>query len=247
MQRHIHCLILLLLITGCTAQPTIQEDLSMTRVNFDQSIDMRGKTISPFIVYHATGRLEKMPENAILEITTDRFIAIENDMKAWCRMSGHRLIELETDETCQRYYIQKQAPQPKDKKLAMIISEPHLETLISPLGLALAAAMSGMEVYLYFQGPAVKVLTKNYQASLKGIAKPFSGFARKGMAKAGHLPPEEKLRQLKDLGVHFYVCGGSLDPFGVAEDDLMFEDIVIAEYFTFLEIMKASDMQIFLQ
>ena len=40
----------------------------------------------------------------------------------------------------------------------MVISNPDLEELLSPLGFALAAALEGIEVRLYVQGPAVRIL-----------------------------------------------------------------------------------------
>ena len=162
-------------------------------------------------------------------------------------MTGYSLLEMETGNNYQRYYIQKVNIKKHERKLAMIISDPGLERLLSPLGLALSAALSGTDVYLYFQGPAVRVLKKYFKAKLSGIQKPFSSFARKEMAKAGHLPPQDKLEQLKELGARIYICGGSMDPFGVKKSDLIFDDIIIAEYLTFLEIMNNADIHIFLQ
>ena len=82
----------------------------------------------------------------------------------------------------------------------MIISHPGLEELLSSLGFALAAALGGGEDSLYFQGPAVRVLKRGFNARLQGIGRFFSAFARSGMDKTGHIPPQEKLRQLQDLG-----------------------------------------------
>ena len=79
------------------------------------------------------------------------------------------------------------------------------------------------------------------------IKKQFSSFARKEMAKAGHLPPQDKLEQLKELGARIYICGGSMDPFGVKKSELIFDDVIVAEYLTFLEIMDKADINIFLQ
>jgi len=191
--------------------------------------------------------LNDMQKGEILEVNTDKFEAIENDIGAWSRMTGFPLEGIETGDAYQRYYIRNVEAPKKEKKLAMIISDPGLEMLLSPLGLALSAALSGREVYLYFQGPAVKVLKKGFKANLSGIQRPFSTFARNEMAKAGHLPPQEKLHQLRELGSHFYICGGSMDPFGVKKSDLIFDDVIIAEYLTFLEIMENTDIQIFLQ
>ncbi|MFQ5811701.1 MAG: DsrE family protein [Anaerolineae bacterium] len=116
-----------------------------------------------------------------------------------------------------------------------------------PLGFALGAALEGIDVHIYFQGPATRVLTKNFKAQLQGINRPFSGFARKGMAKTGHIPPQDKLRQLRELGAHFYVCGPSMEHFKVKKSEFIFDDVIVAEYLTFMEIMNKADIHIFLQ
>jgi predicted peroxiredoxin/TusA-related sulfurtransferase len=235
------------LVIGCATHNQHSEALTMGKIPSNRSIDMRGKTITPFILYYAVKNLQDMQEGEILEVNTDKFEAIENDMNAWSRMTGHRLLEMETSNNYQRYFIEKVNIKKPERILAMIISDPGLEKLLSPLGLALSAALSGTDVYLYFQGPAVRVLKKNFKAKLSGIQKPLSSFARKEMAKAGHLPPQDKLEQLKELGARIYICGGSMNPFGVKKSDLVFDDVIVAEYLTFLEIMDNADIHIFLQ
>lgn len=236
-----------LVLSGCMAQKTNLGGLPMSALPAQKSIDMRGKTITPFILYHAVQNLNQMNEGDILEIGTDNFEAIENDIRAWTRMTGHVLADLENGSDYQRYYIKKADVKRRGKKLAMVISNPALEMLIAPLGVALSSALSGDDVYIYFQGPAVRVLKKKYVPKLSGLGRPFSSFARKGMARVGHLPPGDKLEQLKELGAHLYVCGGSMEPFGVKKSDLIFDDIIIAEYFTFLEIMDSADINMYLQ
>ncbi len=247
MFKHLSIVALASLVIGCATHNQHSEVLPMGKIPVNRSIDMRGKTITPFILYYVVKNLKDMQEGEIIEVNTDKFEAIENDINAWSRMTGYSLVEMETGDTYQRYYIKKVNIKKREKKLAMIISDPGLEKLLSPLGLALSAALSGTDVYIYFQGPAVRVLKKNFKAKLSGIQKPFSSFARKEMAKAGHLPPQDKLEQLKELGARIYICGGSMDPFGVKKSDLIFDDVIIAEYLTFLEIMDSADIQIFLQ
>lgn len=247
MFKHMGIAALASLLMGCATHNQHLEALPMGKIPANRSIDMRGKTITPFILYYAVKNLKDMQEGEVLEVSTDKFEAIENDIHAWSRMTGNRLLEMETGNNFQRYFIKKVNLKKPDRKLAMIISDPGLEKLLSPLGLALSAALSGTDVYLYFQGPATRVLKKNFKAKLSGIQKPFSSFARKEMAKAGHLPPQDKLQQLKELGARIYICGGSMDPFGVKKSDLIFKDVIVAEYLTFLEIMDKADIHIFLQ
>ena len=79
----------------------------MGKIPANRSIDMRGKTITPFILYYTVKNLNDMQEGEILEANTDKFEAIENDINAWSRMTGNSLVEMETGNTYQRYYIKK--------------------------------------------------------------------------------------------------------------------------------------------
>ena len=114
--------------------------------------------------------------------------------------------------------------------------------LLAPLGFALAAALEGHDVALYFQGPAVRVLRKGYVARMHGFGRPISRFPRAGLDKVGHIPPQAKLEQLQRLGAQIYACGPSMDHFKVAEADLAFDDIIVAEYLTFMEQMDQADI-----
>lgn len=219
----------------------------MARESAKQSIDVRGKKITTFILYHAVMKLREMSEGDVLEIVTEAFEPIGSDIRAWCRMTGHGLVDFDKAVDQERYYIQKGAPVEEERKLAMVISDAGLEELISPLGFALGAAVAGTDVYIYFQGPAVKVLKKGFKEALHGISRLFSGFARKGLAEIGHLPPQDKLRQLRALGACFYVCGPSMEHFGVRKDELIFDDVVVSEYLTFLEVMDKADIHIYTQ
>lgn len=237
---------IVVVLTGCTTKTPQLEVLPMSTITAKTSIDMRGKTITTFILYDAVKQLQKMSDGEVLEIVTDNYAAIESDMNAWSRMTGQKLLEVEKNTAYHRYYVEKAPFKKQGKTLAIVISNSGLEELISPLGFALGAALEGLDVSLYFQGPAVRVLKKGFKGQLKGFSKPFSGFARKGMAQTGHIPPQDKIRQLKDLGAHVYLCGPSMDHFGVKQDELIFDDVIIAEYLTFMEIMANADIQFYL-
>jgi predicted peroxiredoxin/TusA-related sulfurtransferase len=209
------------------------------------SIDMKGKKITTFIIFDALKALKDMDEGEVLEVITEKYEAIENDIRAWCRMTGHELVEVVEEADFQRYDIRRATPKEKERKLALIISDPGLTELLTPLGLALGAALEGIDVYIVFQGPAVRVLKRGFKGKLKGISRPFSIFARKGLAEIGHIPPQDKIRQLKELGAHFYICAPSMDHFGVDKNELIFDDVVLSEYLTFMEVMDKADIHIF--
>jgi predicted peroxiredoxin len=162
-------------------------------------------------------------------------------------MTGHQLVQIEKEAAHHTYRIEKGPPLAKTHKLAMVISNAGLEELLSPLGFALGAALGGSDVYINFQGPAVKVLTKGFRERLHGINRLFSGFARNDLARMGHVSPQDKLRQLRELGAHLYMCGPSMEHFGVKRGELIFDDVIVGEYLTFMETMNEADVHVFLQ
>lgn len=239
-------LVVLAPIVGCASQNQSLHPLPSSTIPADKSIDMRGKSITVYILYHAVQAFQQMDEAEILEIVTDNYEAIENDIQAWSRVKGYTLLGVETGTDFERFFIRKNQVNLPGKKMAMVISNPGLEELLSPLGFALSAALGGMDVHIYFQGPAVRVFENGFSEKLGGFSRPFSGFARQGLSEAGHLPPQEKIKQLKELGAHFYLCGPSMQYFKVEKDNLIIDSVVIAEYMTFMEVMWDADIQWFI-
>jgi len=217
----------------------------MDTVTTLRRIDGTGKTITTFVVFEASAALETMQPGEVLEIVTDEFEPFEADIAAWCTATGNVLELSERTATGHRFLVEKGPRLANGARFAMVISGAGLLELLSPLGFALGAALEGMQVDLYFQGPAVKVLTRGFRPKMPGWARPFTRFASAGMTKAGHIPAQEKLTQLQSLGANIYVCGGSLAPFKVSREDFMFDDLQIVEYLTFMSIMNDADVQLY--
>ncbi len=210
-------------------------------------LDLRGKSITTFIAYETLMRLAGLADGESLELLTDASEGIDNDIHAWCRSRGQELAAARRTDGSQQYTITKRPLRPSGKRYAAVISDPGLDELLSPLAFALAAALEGSDVSLYFQGPAVRVLANGFTEHLHGPSRPFSRFARAGLIKAGHIPAQQKLRQLQALGAHIYACAGSMQHFKVAKTDLAFGNVTIAEYLTFMETMARADINVFLQ
>jgi predicted peroxiredoxin/TusA-related sulfurtransferase len=211
------------------------------------SLDMRGKTITTFIAYQAAGQLAALADGQTLELVTDAGEDIDNDIRAWCRAVGQELVSASSSDGTSTYVIGKPPPRRAGPQLAAVISDPGLQELLSPLGFALAAALEGAEVSLYFQGPAVRVLAMGFTEKLHGPARPFSRFARAGLTRAGHIPAQQKIGQLQALGAHLFACGPSMRHFKVAKSDLAFPGVTVAEYLTFMETMAHADIHLFIQ
>jgi predicted peroxiredoxin/TusA-related sulfurtransferase len=210
-------------------------------------VDGRGRSISTAILYEVVRAMRELSPGDMINVRTDSLPAVDSDIRAWCRTTGHELVQVGEADDARDYAIRKAADVCEQPGWAIVISNPGLEELLSPLGFALAAALAGSPVSIYFQGPAVRVLTRSFSERLRGWQRPFSTFARRGLDRAGHPPPHEKLRQLEDLGARIYICGPSMEHFKVASDDLFLTGVRIAAYPTFVEEMNSAEVQVFLQ
>lgn len=216
----------------------------MKTTTADVVLELTGKTITTFVAFDAWRELQQLDRGEVLEVVTDAFEPFEADIPAWCAETGHRLLNWERRADGLHFLIEKGEDQVSGGSLAMVISDPGLLELLSPLAFSLAAALEGVQVHLYFQGPAVRVLARGFRARLRGLGRPFTRFAQRGLTGTGHIPPQDKLRQLRTLGARFYACGGSMQHYKVAKENLIFDDVPIVEYLTFMSVMKTADIQL---
>jgi predicted peroxiredoxin/TusA-related sulfurtransferase len=198
------------------------------------------------VVFDAAAELARLADGDALELLTDDLEPFERDLAAWCEVTGQELVSSEITAEGRRFLIEKRPPKATSNSLAMVISSDGLEELLSPLGFALAAALEGMAVHLYFQGPAVRVLARWFRPKLNGWARPFSRFAASGLARVGHIPAQDKLRQLRSLGTRIYMCGPSMQHFKVSREDLIFDGLPLVEYLSFMAVMKEADVHLYI-
>jgi predicted peroxiredoxin/TusA-related sulfurtransferase len=219
----------------------------MESVIAQETLDFSGKKITSYIVSNVLEYFKNKPVGEKVLVKTDNYQAIGNDLSSWSEMTGYRVKVLETTESSSIYEFTYTAQKDREKSLAIVISEKELDKLISPLGLAICCILTGYEVNIYFQGPAVKTLEKGFKEKLPGFSSIFSGFARKGLDKIGNVPVCQKLDMLHKSGAKFYVCQPSMEHFGVKEEKLAYQGLVLCEYLTFLEIYEKADLKFFLQ
>ncbi len=217
----------------------------MSTIPVTRSLDRRGKSITTFVIFDAAAELTGVQEGEVIELLTDDFEPFTHDVAAWCDAAGHKLISSVPTSEGHRFLIERGSARSTDASLAVVISSDGLEELLSPLGFALAAALEGMAVHIYVQGPAVRVLKRGFRPKLRAWARPFSRFAASGLSRAGHIPAQDKFRQLRSLGAMIYMCGPSMQHFHVKSDALIFDDLPLVEYFTFMSVMRDADAHIF--
>ena len=208
-------------------------------------VDARGLTITTAIALAAHEALAELAVGDELELLVDPFPAVVPDLQAWCRANGHELFEVSEEGKSRRVRVCKGGAQTHEQRVAIVVSSDGLEELLSPLGFALAAALGGARVSVYLQGPAVHVLAPGFRVRLRGLGRPFSRFARSGLERAGNVAPATKLRQLQSLGGRLYVCGPSLAHFHVDPNRLAFDEVVVCEYLSFMEVMRQADVQLY--
>lgn len=79
----------------------------MTDAQVATSLNLRGKTITTFIMYEVNHALQELGERDRIEVMTDAFSAIDPDIAAWCRATGNRLVDVTADGETRRYVIEK--------------------------------------------------------------------------------------------------------------------------------------------
>jgi predicted peroxiredoxin len=210
------------------------------------ALDLRGKKVISYVVYEARKALDRLADGEILSLWVDAYDGLEGDLAIWMDLTGQRLAGEERAGGIHRYDLVKAPPRAMPEQLAIMVSRPGLTDLFTPLSLALAGRLAGMETHVFFQGPGVRVLKKGYDEKLPGLWAPFSVFARRQAARTGHVRPQEKLAELVELGAHLHACPLSLEQFGVRRDELAFP-VELAQYYGMLATFRESRTQIFLQ
>lgn len=116
-------------------------------------VDGRGRSISTAPLYEVARAMRELPPGDVITLRADPLSALDSDIRAWCRTTGHELAAVEEAGSTREYTIRKAAEVSTQPAWAIVISNLGLEELLSPLGFALAAALAGSPVAVYFQVP----------------------------------------------------------------------------------------------
>ena len=69
----------------------------------NSTLDATGKSITTFVAYEASHRLDQMAEGQTLEILSDDFEPFGADIAAWCEATGHRLVDSQSTTGSRSY------------------------------------------------------------------------------------------------------------------------------------------------
>jgi len=192
--------------SGCVSTTKEFDKVPTGERAFARTIDIRGKTISTYPLYETARNMKELDEGAVLQVIVENFPALIADYQAWSRMTGNPIVEMTEHGNYYIIYIEKRKIDARAGRMSLVLSSDGMLDVLSPLGFALSAALSGTEVSIYFQGPGVHLLKRGFKEKLPGIQAPFSSIARKGLNDLGHVPPQEKIAELIELGAGYLSC-----------------------------------------
>jgi predicted peroxiredoxin/TusA-related sulfurtransferase len=198
---------------------------------------MRGNGMTTDIVARAINRLDAMAHGEILALKVDAGEAIDSDLRAWCEATGNHLIRVDDFGESRTYHIEKGVPLSVVHRMALVLSSDEHDHLAAPLSLALAAALEGVEVSIFFEGDAVSILTHDYVR--EGPRRWMRRIGRAARAEA-HI----RVQQIHDLGGDLYACARAVAARSLTPGAFAFDRVVQAEYLTFLPVMEEADIQL---
>jgi predicted peroxiredoxin/TusA-related sulfurtransferase len=207
----------------------------MTASGPTKTIDARGTHVSNDLLAIVVENLSDLAIGDTLELLTEDFRAIDTDLRSWSSVTGHEIVAAATVGGGLRFLLRKGPPLTTAHKLVAVVSSDRSAAADAPLGFATAAAMEGLEVSVFFRAKGVRLLDRGYTPR-RGLRAIFS-------RKRRRLPFEDVFR-LFDNGVHVYACALSMEDYGLRSEDLLFSNITVAEYPTFVRVMEEADIHI---
>jgi TusA-related sulfurtransferase len=102
-----------------------------------QWLNLPGRTITTAIAVAAHEALSDLPVGEEIHLLVDPFPALLPDLEAWCRTTGHELVDVAEQGERRLVTLRKGARRPSDQRVAIVVSADGLEELLSPLGFVL--------------------------------------------------------------------------------------------------------------
>jgi len=214
------------------------------------------------IAYSVLQALAKRNPESMVEVVFKNDKGILRDLSVWCEATGNKLVASEFSEDAKemRALIQKGSKiegrgSEVDssmrvggrKHVCLLISTADLEALVLPLDKALAAAVMGMQVHVCFEGAGVRILKSGYRPTVSGFfGRIFTSRVEADIKVGNGCPlPSAAIQMLEELGAQFYVCGPSLERYGVGEEHLLVNSVTLASMVTWVDLMASSDVNFF--
>ena len=198
------------------------------------AIDVRGTHTSTDVLERIIEGLEEVAVGDAITVLTDDFEGIGTDVHSWAEVTGHEVSAV-TEEDAVLYTIRKAEPRLTAERMVIVVTGDRPDELDTPIGLARAALLEGLDVSVFFRDHGVRVLSKFFMPR-RGLS------ARLLRRRAPH--PHSEVFRLFDHGAHIYACAISMENHGMTPDDLLFDNITVAEYATLVKVMQEADIHL---
>jgi peroxiredoxin family protein len=131
------------------------------------------------------------------------------------------------------------------KKFSIVVSEGSFDKAMMSMMMGNTAASMGIDTHIYFTFFGLNLLKKGAKPKMPGMYRLFTGMMVKKMKGIGIEGYQEQLAMAKDLGIHLYACGTSMEMMGVKKEDLI-DGVTVLGAAAFLNVGMDSEMQLFI-
>ncbi len=149
-------------------------------------IDAKHTSSTPIVLCELLRDFISLNPEDMVELVIKNNKGIFRDICLWCERTGNELITSEhtSDDVDIHCIIQKGEGVRNRKKMVVVVSRSELRAVVDVMEKALAGAVLGMEVTVFFEGSGVQLLRAGYRAVVGGL---FGSYRKSGV--------EEELRR----------------------------------------------------
>ncbi|KAG4422808.1 hypothetical protein IFR04_004030 [Cadophora malorum] len=211
-------------------------------------VDGRHSASSPTVLALLLRKFNPMNPEDMIELAIKNNKGIFHDICLWCERTGNPLITSEhtSEDEDIHCIIQKGERRSSDQKMVVVMSSANLEVIVEVLEKAIGGCVLGMDVSLFFEGTGVRLLQNGYRARCPGI---FGGFRTNKIEgecrRVGKLLPRDAIGMLEELGANFFVCGPSLEIYGVDEEEVSVAKYEVVSGVRLTDLLTQSDVNLF--
>ncbi|PIE97781.1 MAG: CoA-disulfide reductase [Treponema sp.] len=218
--------------------------------------------------------IEELPEGGVLSIKASD-PGFSRDIQSWCKLTGNKLLHLDSEKGIIKANIQKGAGVPKTSGnsetdgATFIVFSNDMDKALASFVLANGALASGKKVTMFFTFWGLSVLRKKNAPKVKKdtMGKMFGSMLPKGMGKlslssmnfggmgskmmkgrmkAKNVDQLETMFQTAlDAGVRLVACQMSMDIMGITAEELM-DGVEIGGVATYMHAASESGINLFI-
>ena len=200
------------------------------------------KTV-PIVIKNVRNNLESITDGEIVTVKIGNYKPVRDEVLRYFEYAGHRIVGLEEGESSLTFQIQKGSTNYSGRSLAVLINHSDEKGMHQSLEAAWMAALSGMNVTIYVDGPAVKYLytaTQTSESEQKFLHKTNLNDRIKlieGMSL------DEKICRLNGIGVSVYADAKAMAQQKQSTKNGLCEYVKIDPMINYFSIIEQSEYQ----